>query len=164
MKALPTVQQLNDRFTYSPESGDLVWKNGRRKGKVAGTGVSGGYKAIRLDGCSILAHRLVWKMLKGEDPEQIDHVNGVRVDNRIENLRSVTAKQQARNRKRVSTNTSGIMGVYWIASRDVWEARIHTAGGMEWLGHFKCKLEAVSERLRAERKHNYHPNHNRVTV
>jgi len=164
MKALPTVQQLNDRFTYNPESGDLVWKNGRRKGRVAGSTVSGGYKAVNLDGRSILVHRLVWKMFKGTDPEQIDHINGVRVDNKIGNLRSVTAKQQARNRKKCSRNTSGVMGVSWIASRSLWEVRIHAEDGMQWLGHFKCKLEAVAERLRAEREHNYHPNHNRVSI
>ena len=164
MKALPTVQQLNDRFTYNPESGELIWKNGRCKGKAAGFNQNG-YRLIRLSGVTYYAHRLIWKMVKGADPAfTIDHINGDGSDNRIDNLRDVEHKVNLKNQKLRSTNTTGITGVYWREDRGVWSVSAHVGGKLTVVGAFKCLLSAVAARKSVERNNGYHKNHGRVAV
>ena len=158
MRSLPSRLRLNQLFVY--ENGKLFNRIDRgrgRKGQEAGTFCEDGYRYIRVDRKKYLAHRIAWKLLYGEDPEEIDHINGNRSDNRITNLRSVSRLENMRNRKRASHNTSGVTGVCWYKNRSKWRAYISE----ELLGDFDKFEDAVAARKQAEKEYGYHPNHGR---
>jgi hypothetical protein len=118
-----------------------------------------GYRHGAIFGKNVLAHRAAWAITHGEWPsDQIDHVNGDPADNRLENLRVVTSRQNSMNMKANSRNSSGVMGVSWNKANDKWRA--HIAG--KTLGDFRCKDDAIRARKQAEEKLGYHPNHGRA--
>jgi len=170
-KALPLPSQceLHQIFEYCAETGVLRWKprpdnprwNRVFANKPAG-GIDGkGYVRIRTEGKIWNAHRVIWKMVYGEDPDFIDHINGDRSDNRIDNLRSVTQVENARNTKLHKSNASGASGVHWVSRDRRWCASIHSGGKKIALGHYVDKADAVLARQRAEKEYGYHPNHGR---
>ena len=179
-KELPSVAYLKECFDYSPESGELVWRvrplhhfptkgvalllNNRQSGKQVVSKTTNGYTRVGVEGVRYAAHRVIWKMYTGEEPiGQIDHINGVRTDNRIENLRVVEGHQEnARNMKRKINNTSGNTGVSFNKGRGKWMAYIRVSGVMKSLGTFKDKIDAIYARYYAEQDHGFHQNHGRV--
>ena len=106
----------NDYVVY--KNGKLYWvvKPSSRVniGAESGCLKSYGYRHVKLFGKTHQAHRIVWQLHNGQIPDglQIDHINGIKDDNRIENLRLATHSQQALNTKLRSDNTNGIKGVY----------------------------------------------------
>lgn len=120
-----------------------------------------GYVQVTIAGRLFLAHRLIWKLVTGEDPEEIDHINGIRFDNRWCNLRPVSHRQNSQNRKRNCRNKSGMSGVI-KRENGKWRARINVDGRELNLGTFCTKAEAILARRSAERRFGYHPNHGRV--
>lgn len=142
-----TVDLLNELFEYDKETGDLIWKepkaNGKvKKGDIAGCVDSHGYIKIDLNYKKHRAHRLVFLMHKGYLPKTIDHINGNRSDNRIENLRAVTAGQNQHNRKINSNNTSGYKGVSWNTRTKTWKATVALERKRIHLGFYKTPEEA----------------------
>jgi len=108
-----------------------------------------GYMAVRLtiDGKLryIKAHRIIFALHAGSWPEKdLDHINGDRSDNRIENLREVTRAENARNSKLRSDNTSGAVGVYLHNPSRLWMARMNVDKKQHVIGYFKTKAEAVA--------------------
>ena len=94
-----THSLLLDRLHYNTDTGDFIWKNGPRAGKLAGDVKKDGYRYIALINERYLAHRLAWFYVHGRWPEpQIDHLNRNGADNRLVNLREVTAKGNCENR------------------------------------------------------------------
>ena len=95
-----TLEQslLQEIFEY--KDGDLI-----RKNKVAGCLHKSGYRQIKVNNVIYPAHRLIWVFHNGSIDEnmQIDHINGIKDDNRIENLRLVTAQQNSWNRSRLNS-------------------------------------------------------------
>lgn len=155
---LPEKQELESLFIYDPETGVLSWRHG---GKEAG-GIQGGYYRLTLNGVHYLAHRVIWKIVNGSDPIQIDHVDGNRTNNRIENLRDVSHQVNAKNRKLYENNKSGVHGVSFHNRDDVWQVRIGVGRGKELhLGNFKTWDEAISVRIAAQTILDYHDNHGR---
>lgn len=170
MAAKPILEQdvLREMFTYDPETGflyrnatDVVPRcNARAPGKRAFTSKTAkGYYRGGLLGRNVMAHRVVWKWHHGTEPEEIDHINGDKSDNRIENLRAATRQDNVRNTCRRKTNKSGVQGVY--KCKGSWIAAIRRGGKQVELGYFKDKSDAVACRARAEREAGYHPNHGR---
>lgn len=104
-------------------------------------------------------HRLIWFYMTKEWPNQIDHINGIRNDNRWCNLRNVTAEQNSKNNKKRNDNTSGITGVSFSRRHNLWCAYISNLGKRKHLGWFKEKEEAIKSRKNAEEIFNYHKNH-----
>ena len=134
-----------------------------KKGQIAGC-LSGdsGYRVVKVDGALYREHRLIWLYHYGVFPEfQIDHINGVRHDNRIENLRDVTNLENHRNIKKRCDNTSGVTGVYYRPETKGWRAIIYVNGKAVGLGHYKEKVEAIDARAKAEIKYGFHKNHGR---
>jgi hypothetical protein len=167
---LPPSEDLHRMFRYDPETGVLYWRarpdddrwNRVFADKPAG-GVDGkGYVRIRTEGNNWNAHRVVWKMVHGCEPEFVDHINGDRADNRIENLRSVTKLENARNAKRGRNNKSGTNGVHWVNREQRWRACIYVDGKKVSLGDYVEKADAVAARERANREYGYHENHGRA--
>lgn len=121
-----------------------------RTKKVTGSGNGYGYLQIRVDGVEYSANRLAWFYENGDWPKKgmdLDHINGVRNDNRIENLRLATRSQNCQNRTRLHIgNTSGTTGVYWDKKQERWRALIGINGRRKHLGRFDTKEDAVEYR------------------
>lgn len=156
---LPSQDHLRHFFVYDPETGELLWRAGRalalnRKHK--------GYLRGELCGRMALAHRVIWKLMTGDEPRQVDHINGNRADNRWCNLRDVAHRTNGKNQKKPSTNTSGVCGVGWHRGAGRWQARIRVDDRHIYLGLFDSMEEAVRVRKAAEREYGFHPNHGRA--
>jgi len=166
---LPPQAELAELFRYDAASGQLFWNprpddiswNKVFGDRPAGCIDSKGYIRIRTKGAVWVAHRVIWKLIHGVDPDFIDHINGIRNDNRIENLRSVTQTENARNTGRKRHNTSGVSGVHWVAKDQRWLATIHDKGKRINLGQYRNFEDAVAARRAGETKYGYHPNHGR---
>ena len=155
----PRLEALRSDFTYDPESGEI---NRRGGGKAFVSRDSHGYLQGRVCGVLVLAHRAAWALHHGVWPQgQIDHINGCRTDNRLENLRVVSATDNARNAKVRAESSSGYPGVGWHSRHNKWIARIGVQGGQKTLGYYPTVAEAVAARQAAELDLGYHSNHGR---
>ena len=145
-----TVHQLLD---YNPETGELKWKvsrGSRKVGGVAGT-ASNGYLVVRVNGKLYRNHRIIWLWVYGYFPEnQIDHINRIRSDNRIDNLREVSQTCNNRNCGMSSNNKSGVTGIHWFTRCSTWQSFIMVDYKRKHLGYHKDLTEAVAHRLAAE--------------
>ncbi|MGO8242969.1 HNH endonuclease [Rhizobium johnstonii] len=169
-----TAEMWKDIVDYDPGTGRLYWRprdgsarydkafNTRFAGKDAGGRKALGYVLLKLQGRFYLAHRVAWAVQTGAYPKKhIDHINGVRDDNRWENLRDVTPSENLRNIRLPKTNTSGRIGVRFVARDKIWAAAIYAERKQIYLGSFKTKEDAIAARVAAEKLHGYHPNHGR---
>lgn len=159
--------QLSEKIKYDADTGKLYWLEDQgtrgRKGAEAFCRFNAhGYRVGKIFGTNLLAHRVIWAMVYGEWPEQIDHINGKRDDNRLVNLRSVTVRDNAKNRKVRKTSSSGVQGVSFDKRKCNWNARITWNGKTEQLGSFRCLAHAVKARKMAEAKYDFHENHGRL--
>lgn len=131
--------KLEEKFDYEPLTGALRWKftNAQHlQGEIAGFIGANGYWHVYHEGKLLKGHRVAWYLTYGTWPKTIDHVNGDRLDNRLDNLREATYSQQQHNKGRQSNNTSGIKGVCWFESKQMWAARVQVAGKRKFLGYF----------------------------
>lgn len=163
-KTLPTPEELRKRLRYDPETGKLYWLRGVCEIVEAFTTRDrGGYLKSRINGRHVYAHRAIWALVRGEwPPHEVDHINGVRDDNRLVNLRCVSHAENTRNRARSSNNTTGRTGVRLQKKTGRWEARIKVDGRYIHLGTFQRIEDAVKAREKAEIRHGFHPNHDRL--
>jgi hypothetical protein len=162
---VPTQQQLKELYDYEPETGHLIHlrdiNHAVKCGSPAGYIRGDGYRSIRLGSKAYTAHRLVWWWHGNTigEGEVIDHINGDRTDNHIENLRSVPRAENCRNLKLNKLNRSGFLGVSFHPA--CWKAEIKFNRRTIPLGKFETKDEAIAARKTAEAKYGYHPNHGR---
>lgn len=180
-KPIPLPEVLRQLLRYEPDTGKLFWKprgpewfahlenpdresriwNGRNAGRAAFTASDQkGYLQGQVLKYHTTAHRVIWAMHSGMWPEAVDHINGDGLDNRIANLRSVTAAENCRNSALPGNNTSGVLGVRF--RKGSWEASITTGGRQQHIGCFASKGEAVAARRQAEVDRGFHPNHGRT--
>lgn len=168
-KSLPSVDYLRKRLRYEPETGKLFWLDyegmpkrwrTRYSGKEAFTSNADGYRQGKIDGVRFLAHRVVWAIHHGEWPnDQIDHINGVKDNNRVSNLRVVSNTENHRNKTMRSDNTSGTTGVYWRKSCRKWTASIMVDSRHKYLGYFDTIEEAAAARKEASAKYGFTERH-----
>jgi len=153
------AETMQARFCYNPETGNISC---RRTGRVcAQTLRPDGYLSGSTKGFSFLSHRAAWAIHFEKWPQgEIDHINGDKSDNRLQNLRVVSSQQNKCNRKIGKHNTSGVMGVIW--HRGKWNARIKVRGKLLSLGYYDKIEDAAAARKRAEAQHGFHPNHGRM--
>lgn len=154
-----THERLLELLYYEPDTGVFTWKINRagtaKAGRVAGTKHVKNYLQIRVQGRVYRAHRLAWFYVYGVWPAaDIDHINGLRDDNRIANLRQATSAENHQNRKKYNTNTSGHTGVYWEKCASKWRARLMINGKYLHLGMFDSIEAAIAARITA--KSTYH--------
>lgn len=146
-----TAEEIRGVLEFNPETGAF-----NRPGKIRTLGVlrEDGYLRISMFGLNLMAHRLAWLHVHGEWPNgQIDHINGVRSDNRIANLRVVTNSVNNQNlRGPKSHNKSGFLGVLWDPKSRKWIGRITVAGKAIVLGRFDQPQDASAAYIEAKRK------------
>jgi hypothetical protein len=103
-----------------------------------------GYKHFKLKNKNYKCHRVAWLLHYGEWPKgQIDHINGIRTDNRIENLRDVTQVQNSYNKAPHKNSSSKYRGVGWDKKKKKWRAMIRKDGRFHHIGYFDCEKEAA---------------------
>ena len=175
------VKILRQLLEYNPETGELFWKprpiemfksdgpnsqlqnskiwNTKFAGRQALCARSKGYLVGTLLGQRVKSHRVAWAIANGEWPAQIDHLNHVRDDNRLVNLRSVSNLENHRNTKRHVANKSGTCGVYWSKQRRKWIAGIRANAKNVNLGTFTRKADAIAARRAADLRFGFHSNH-----
>jgi hypothetical protein len=173
---LPAPEVLRNLLDYDLNTGALTWRarpigcfptaqsgktwNARYAGKLAGSFDPEGYRTVTVFGTRYRAHRVAWAIHHGEWPKgEIDHINHVRDDNRIKNLRVVDVVHNARNQSLYTNNKSGVIGVCFEKRTRSWRAYIRTDTCNQHLGRFKTFEEAAAARTAAEPANGYHPNH-----
>ena len=151
---------FEDYLEYSP-NGDLIWKfnptRPKRVGTVADRPAGRGYKRVGVLGNRYRSHGIVWYLHHGVYPDYkidqvIDHIDGNPSNNKIENLRLVTTKENQQNTKVREDNTSSVKGVHFCIRFNKWTARIAAGGKRVFLGYFSTFEEAKKARFTAEAK------------
>jgi len=146
-----TQSELHEIFDYDPESGFFYWKKTRggsaKAGSRAGSIDYFGYIKIHVKSKHYRAHRLAWTYVYGVQPERdIDHINGVKTDNRISNLREATRAENLQNRD----DRGGARGTNWHKATKKWQARICKNGEVHHLGWFDSRIDAHKAYLAAK--------------
>lgn len=126
---LPSQIVLQELFHYEPSTGALTWRRWKggtaHAGTTAGTPTPTGYIRVNCCGKLHMAHRLIWKLVTGDEPpEEIDHIDCDGSNNRWNNLRAADRADNAHNTRKPVTNTSGFKGVHWDTSTNRWCAQI----------------------------------------
>jgi hypothetical protein len=138
-KVMVTQENIKHLFDYS--DGKLFWRSKPSKtspiklGSEAGTVMNDGYKRTHIYKQYYAIHRLIFLMHKGYLPKYIDHIDGNRLNNCIENLREATASQNGQNKKLPKNNTSGVKGVYF-SKWNKWVAQLKIDNKVTYLGSF----------------------------
>ncbi|MGY5368299.1 HNH endonuclease [Enterobacter oligotrophicus] len=151
---------LEECFLYDKKTGNLYWKarprhhfksdrsmnaiNGKMAGKLAQSSLNGRYYMVSVNFKFHLCHRVVWFLHHGEWPvSDIDHINGNKLDNRIENLRETSRSQNMSNVGMQKNNSSGFIGVFWASRERKWRAVVaHNKKNIN-LGSYDCPIEAA---------------------
>lgn len=117
-----------------------------------------GYIRANINNKNIRLHTYIIGDIKQN--QCIDHINHIKSDNRICNLRVVTNSQNQMNRGKTITNTSGVKGVFWHKLKKKWQANLQINKKLLYLGIYKDKQEAIQARIKAEqkyfKKYNFH--------
>lgn len=174
---IPYIRQC---FSYCPATGSLYWTERPREhfaseaayktylhrvGQSAGgIDTSTGYRVVGLGGKIHYAHRIAWALHHGAWPDVIDHINGDKLDNKIENLRSVTQMENAKNARLGRNNSSGANGVGFDKRSNKWRARIMAGYREVYSALFDQKEDAIKARESAQVAYGFHANHGRVAA
>lgn len=141
-----TQEQLRELFTLDPDEGVFRYRVNRvrsKAGSVAGSIHHKGWRSIMINQRRYQEHHLVWLYVHGEWPvHEIDHVNGVRDDNRLSNLREADAFQQVMNCARPRTNTSGVKNVHFDRLSCKFKVYVKCRGKRVFVGSFPTLHEA----------------------
>lgn len=186
IKPLPDQATLLKLLRYEPETGKLFWL--ARPPEMFSDGGIGrsathqawnrrypdteaapcqkpkgarGYRQINLCGRKYLVHRVIWKMVTGQEPPEVDHISGDKADNKWRNLRASDTVANKKNMAMQGRNKSGCTGVFWNNQLSRWQAFISVGKKRKHLGVHKDRDAAIRARKAAERHYGYGPNHGR---
>lgn len=150
-----TQEILKELLIYDKNSGAFVWKKKRRGvpvGKKLGCDNGFGYLRITVLGRSYYAHRLAWMYEHGVWPSTVDHINGIKSDNRIANLRSCSQLENNQNTHGPQRNSnSKVLGVSWHKKAKKWQAYICTYKERKYLGLFS-NIDDANKAYKAEKE------------
>ena len=159
------MSQKNGKFLlsklfYEPTTGNIRWIN---NGNIATTKTKNGYLEVSAMENGIryrmFAHRFAIMFMGKKLPEQVDHQDHDRTNNKWTNLKSSCKKHNAKNMSKTKANTSGVTGVVWDKRRNMWKAQIRFNEKVKFLGRFTDFSDAVNARKNAEVLYGYHENH-----
>jgi hypothetical protein len=152
-----TAKRVRELFNYNPATGRLTRRiavgSRGRKGDSPGTDNRNGYTRVIVDYKKYYAHRLAWLHVFGFMPTEIDHIDGDRTNNRINNLRPATRTQNMANSKRPKSSSRSPRGVYWVKANKNWKAVISINNRSVHLGTFLTPEEAQAAYAAAAKKH-----------
>jgi hypothetical protein len=165
---------VKKRVHYEPLTGLVTWNrktvlcnhdklwNAKHEGKEVGTkravsGVGKSYHIVKLDGKTYQVHKLVWLYMEGHYPDMLDHEDGNGLNNKWSNLRLASYELNSKNKRRYSSNKSGISGVSQRGAK--WLVRISHKGVRQHLGEFEDLFEACCVRKAAEVRLGFHKDH-----
>jgi hypothetical protein len=170
------IERLRSMVDYCPSTGVIRWKprpaslfsddqmmtaerrseswNKKYAGSEAGCVTRLGYRIVTIDYISIRSHRIAWAIHYGEWPSvEIDHINRIRTDNRIDNLRLATSKQNKWNQSIRKDSTTGVKGVSWCSTKNKYRATSKWNGKYKLLGYFSTIDAAASAYARFAETH-----------
>jgi hypothetical protein len=151
------IDALKSLLRYDPDTGLIYWiakGGGMIKKKAAGTLLYSGYLGISIGPKRWQAHRIAWALHHGDWPkDQVDHINGVKTDNRICNLREATNAQNGKNLGLSKANTSGFKGVCFCKQTNKWRSTIKVNFKQIDLGRFESIDQAALARKNAEQQY-----------
>ncbi len=153
-----THDELTDRLAYNGDTGVFTWRVSPtpvvKAGSKSGAINSRGYIVIQFMGRSYQSHRLAWFYIYGKWPTGVvDHIDGDKTNNAIANLRDVSVSTNTQNQKKaMSTNKCGLLGVSWAKKQSRWVAQILAAEGKKHLGFFDTPELAHQAYLVAKRQ------------
>ncbi|PPA72545.1 hypothetical protein C4E15_30125 [Achromobacter spanius] len=170
-----TIETVSQLLRYEADTGRLYWLprdestcssnhywkvwHARYAGREAGSITADGYRVVSILGFRNRAHRVAWLLSTGSWPKgEVDHINGNGLDNRIANLRDVSHKENQRNQRLRSTNSSGFNGVIWDKTTQRWKAYIGGAHRTH-VGYYDTPELASAARKAAQLRLGFHPNH-----
>jgi hypothetical protein len=143
-----SIGDIRDLINYDPMNGVLTAKvnfSGRQAGSVIGSQTWQGYYAFSLFGKKCFAHRLAWLLHYGEWPSMsIDHINGIKTDNRIENLRLCSLSQNQFNKPTPKNNQTGVKGVHFSKRDKKYVAGVQVNGKFRSAGRYN-DLESAKQ-------------------
>lgn len=149
---------------YDPETGHFTWIAKASKNTVIGSKAGRehkkrGYTEISVDKRLYYAHRLVWLYMHGEfPPNDIDHINGMKSDNRLCNLLPATRSENNQNQSAARKTYSGLLGVTWSKTANKWNAQIKIYGKHFSLGMYDTAMDAhVAYLICKEMIHKFSP-------
>lgn len=155
-KRYPSAEAIRTHLAYDPETGAWTrrvgagrWKAGQAAGKVGAYG----YWFVHVDGVNMLAHRAAFLYMTGAlPPQDVDHINGDRLDNRWSNLRAVSRAENLQNIRRArKDNRAGLLGVSRANGDGSWRARLTAAGVLHDAGCFATAEQAHAAYLSMKR-------------
>ena len=151
MKKLPPLKLLESRLQYDAETGEL-WRKFKTTNKLVTTVSESGYNVVRIMHQNYFVHRIAWFMHHKEEPPkdiEIDHIDGDKTNNRIDNLRLATHPKDMKLSER---NKTGFRGVCYHSERKKYEARIYVDGKSIFLGYHSTAEDASNARANAEKE------------
>lgn len=147
--------RLKEILKYDPITGIFIWRGtGKGRKRVVAGCLRNGYITIDIDKIRYQAHRLALIYVYGEcNSHDVDHINGIKNDNRIANLRPATRSENKQNIRKIQPNNkSGYMGVDWHKSTGFWRATLTTMGKQKHIGLYKTPGEAHEAYLKAKKE------------
>lgn len=153
-----TADLAREYLNYDPETGVFTRRkrtsSATKVGDVVGSMQVSGYLSVSVAGHQVLAHRLAWLYVHGDWPENhIDHINGMRSDNRFANLRDVSNKVNSENKRCAPKSGAGYFGVSFDGRRNAYRSRIMHNGKEIWLGYFDSAEKAHEAYVEAKSKY-----------
>ena len=142
-----TQAYVKKLFKYDRKTGELISRATRGRAKAGQSSKSkdkDGYLVVGFNGKLYRTHRVIWLYVHGEWPKNdCDHINRIKDDNRISNLRDITRAENKQNQTVTRLSKSGVKGVYWANCYQRWVAEIGHENKQIVIGQFKEKEDAI---------------------